>query len=298
MIDVQHASKRYGKIEAVKDISFQVEKGSLFAFLGTNGAGKSTTISMLTTLVEPTSGVIKINGMEVNSVKAMHEVRKQIGIVYQKSILDDALTVYENIRYRAMLYDLDKQTFEQNYAFVKEKLHLADIEHHKYGKLSGGQRRRADIARALIHRPVILFLDEPTTGLDPHTRQFVWETIDNLRKEVGMTIFLTTHYMEEAAVADKIVIIKAGEIIAQGTPQQLKAAFAKDTVRLFAKEEQAMQLILQRLPAVQQKNALVAEMYIDDTFAALQVIELVKNELHSFEVIKGSLDDVFIQLNR
>ena len=298
MIDVQHVSKRYGQIQAVKDVSFHVEKGSLFAFLGTNGAGKSTTISMLTTLDEPTSGVIKINGAEVNSVKVIHDVRKLIGIVYQKSILDDALTVYENIRYRAMLYNLDKKTFVQNYSFVKEKLQLADIEHHKYGKLSGGQRRRADIARALIHRPVILFLDEPTTGLDPHTRQFVWETIDNLRKEVGMTIFLTTHYMEEATVADKIVIIKAGEIIAQGTPQQLKATFAKDTVRLFAKEEQAMQLILQRLPAVQQKNALVAEMYIDDTFAALQVIELVKNELHSFEVIKGSLDDVFIQLNR
>lgn len=298
MIEVQHISKRYGQIEAVKDVSFQVEKGSLFAFLGTNGAGKSTTISMLTTLDEPTSGVIKIDGAEVNSAKVIHDVRKLIGIVYQKSILDDALTVYENIRCRAMLYNLDKQTFEQNYSFVKEKLQLADIEHHKYGKLSGGQRRRADIARALIHRPVILFLDEPTTGLDPHTRQFVWETIDNLRKEVGMTIFLTTHYMEEAAVADKIVIIKAGEIIAQGTPQQLKATFTKDTVRLFAKEEQAMKRILQRLPTVQQKNALVAEMYIDDTFEALQIIELVKDELHSFEVIKGSLDDVFIQLNR
>ena len=165
MIDVQHVSKRYEQIEAVKGISFHVEKGSLFAFLGANGAGKSTTISMLTTLDEPTSGVIKINGVEVNSVKARHDVRKQIGIVYQKSILDDALTVYENIRYRAMLYDLDKKTFEQNYAFVKEKLQLADIEHHKYGKLSGGQRRRVDIARALIHRPAILFLDEPTSSL-------------------------------------------------------------------------------------------------------------------------------------
>lgn len=298
MIEVQHISKRYGQIEAVKDVSFQVEKGSLFAFLGTNGAGKSTTISMLTTLDEPTSGVIKIDGAEVNSAKVIHDVRKLIGIVYQKSILDDALTVYENIRCRAMLYNLDKQTFEQNYSFVKEKLQLADIEHHKYGKLSGGQRRRADIARALIHRPIILFLDEPTTGLDPHTRQFVWETIDNLRKEVGMTIFLTTHYMEEAAVADKIVIIKAGEIIAQGTPQQLKATFAKDTVRLFAKEEEAMKHILQRLPTVQQKSTLIAEIHIDDTFEALQIIELVKDELHSFEVIKGSLDDVFIQLNR
>ena len=298
MIDVQHVSKRYGQIQAVKDVSFHVEKGSLFAFLGTNGAGKSTTISMLTTLDEPTSGVIKINGAEVNSVKVIHDVRKLIGIVYQKSILDDALTVYENIRYRAMLYNLDKKTFVQNYSFVKEKLQLADIEHHKYGKLSGGQRRRADIARALIHRPVILFLDEPTTGLDPHTRQFVWETIDNLRKEVGMTIFLTTHYMEEATVADKIVIIKAGEIIAQGTPQQLKATFAKDTVRLFAKEEQAMKCILQQIPTAQQKNALVAELQIDDTFEALQIIESVKDQLHSFEVIKGSLDDVFIRLNR
>ena len=298
MIDVQHVSKRYEQIEAVKGISFHVEKGSLFAFLGANGAGKSTTTSMLTTLDEPTSGVIKINGVEVNSVKAIHDVRKLIGIVYQKSILDDALTVYENIRYRAMLYDLDKKTFEQNYSFVKEKLQLADIEHHKYGKLSGGQRRRVDIARALIHRPVIIFLDEPTTGLDPHTRQFVWETIDNLRKEVGMTIFLTTHYMEEATVADKIVIIKAGEIIAQGTPQQLKASFAKDIVRLFAKEEQAMKQILQRLPNIHQKNTLMAEMHIDDTFEALQIIESVQDYLHSFEVIKGSLDDVFIQLNR
>ena len=236
-IEVQDLKKQYGDIQAVKGINFSVKKGSLFAFLGSNGAGKSTTIEILCTLLEKTSGNVIINGHTLGTIKGNQAIRQSIGIVFQQSLLDPLLTVKENILHRGRFYNMPKAQLKDNYDFVYHYLQLEDIESKKYGQLSGGQRRRADIARAIIHKPNILFLDEPTTGLDPHTRKFVWETIEQLRKEIGMTIFLTTHYMEEASNADQIMVIKKGEIVAQGTPNELKEQFASDQLIVSFKEK-------------------------------------------------------------
>lgn len=297
IIEVSDLKKHYGTVEAVKGIHFQVKKGSLFAFLGSNGAGKSTTIEILCTLLEKTSGEVRINGHQLGTMKENDAIRQSIGIVFQQSLLDKDLTVRENILHRGHFYHLKKAQLKENYAFVQQYLHLDDIEHKKYGQLSGGQRRRADIARAIIHKPSILFLDEPTTGLDPHTRKFVWETIERLRKEMGMTIFLTTHYMEEATNADQIVVIKKGEIVAQGTPNELKEQFASDQLVLSFKKEVDMKQVSEQIGYEMVQFGDVFKVNIPSTLHAIPIIELIKPSLLSFEVIKGSLDQVFIQIN-
>lgn len=292
-IEVNHLVKSFGAIQAVKDIQFQVEKGSMFAFLGSNGAGKSTTIEILCTLLEATSGDVKINGHTLGSITANNAIRQSIGIVFQQSLLDDLLTVKENILQRGRFYSLSKAQLQDNYAFVNDYLHLDDIANQKYGKLSGGQRRRADIARAIIHKPQILFLDEPTTGLDPHTRKFVWEAIERLRTETYMTIFLTTHYMEEAAVADQIVVIKQGEIIAQDTPNALKETFASDLLVLsFNNDVDVSQFNFSLV-----RHGDVYKMRLGSTLDAIAVVNELQPYLQSFEVVKGTLDQVFIQIN-
>ncbi|MER1999198.1 MAG: ATP-binding cassette domain-containing protein [Lysinibacillus sp.] len=295
VIEVSNLKKQYGNVEAVKGISFLVEKGSLFAFLGTNGAGKSTTIEILCTLLEASSGNVVIDGQTLGTLKGNTEIRKAIGIVFQQSILDELLTVKENILHRGRFYQLSKAQLKENYAFVCEYLNIEDIENKKYGQLSGGQKRRADIARAIIHRPQILFLDEPTTGLDPQTRQFVWAAIERLRKETNMTVFLTTHYMEEAAVADQIVVIKEGEIVAEGTPNELKEQYASDQLLLTFKSDQSTEAACQTYNLVKQGDIYV--MKIASTLEAIPVISALEGKLASFEVIKGSLDSVFIQIN-
>ena len=209
-IQVENLRKQYGEHEAVKGISFDVQQGELLAFLGANGAGKSTTIEILCTLLKKTSGTVRINGFTLDAKNNNADIRKSIGVVFQQSLLDERLTVHENILHRGKTYGLTKVELAANYQFVSTYLHLDDIEKKKYGTLSGGQKRRADIARALIHKPQILFLDEPTTGLDPQTRQFVWQAIKKLQQETNMTIFLTTHYMEEAAVAHHVIVLKNG----------------------------------------------------------------------------------------
>ncbi|WP_431027210.1 ATP-binding cassette domain-containing protein [Lysinibacillus sp. LZ02] len=293
-IEVNNLRKKYGNHEAVKGISFSVKKGALFAFLGTNGAGKSTTIEILCTLTQKTAGEVTIAGHSLTNRDA---IRKEIGVVFQQSILDSQLSVYENIMHRGNMYNLTKTTLQENYAFVSHYLQLADIEHKKYGRLSGGQKRRADIARALIHKPSILFLDEPTTGLDPKTRIFVWEAIKKLQQETDMTIFLTTHYMEEAAVADDIVIIKQGEIVAQGTPHALKDQYAFDQMTLLFKDQTAGEQYLQNQNlAFHEKNS-VYYVRVRSTMDALHILKELEENLASFEVIKGSLDDVFIHIN-
>jgi len=291
-IEVTNLVKTYNDKVAVNDISFTVEQGSFFAFLGANGAGKSTTIEILCTLRQATTGEVTVAGHSLGTLKGNEHIRRSIGIVFQQNLLDDYLTVYENIRHRGRFYQQSKKEFEENYAFVNHYLKLDDIAHKRYEKLSGGQRRRADIARALIHRPHILFLDEPTTGLDPQTRRFVWNAVRTLCQETNMTIFLTTHYMEEAAVADKIIIMKEGTIVAEGSPESLKAAYAADELIIVLKEDA-------ELPAELHATKIGERYYfqLEDTRDALPLLLKLRPYIASFEVIKGSLDDVFIRLN-
>ncbi|MFJ8260471.1 ATP-binding cassette domain-containing protein [Rummeliibacillus sp. NPDC094406] len=294
-IEVQNLKKNFRDVEAVKDISFEVKQGSLFAFLGTNGAGKSTTIDILCTLTNKTAGTVKIAGHTIGSNHANDQIRNEIGVVFQDSILDERLTVYENIWHRGVSYGLKHEELKTNYKFVATHLHLDDIAKKKYGKLSGGQRRRADIARALIHRPSILFLDEPTTGLDPKTRQFVWQAIKQLQEETNMTVFLTTHYMEEAAVADEIVVIKKGTIVAQGTPNELKEQYAYDQLIILFQEDVKGENYLSSYKYKQHQDTFVIP--LKTTKDALSILKEVEPVIQSFEVIKGSMDDVFIRIN-
>lgn len=297
IIDVQKLVKSYHAHQAVKGISFQVKRGSLFAFLGTNGAGKSTTIEILCTLLEKSAGTVTIDGVTLGSRQNNELIRQSIGIVFQQSLLDERLSVKENILHRGRLYRFSKNELEDNWQFVKRSLHLDDIEQQRYGTLSGGQKRRADIARAIIHKPAILFLDEPTTGLDPKTRLFVWETIKRLQKELNMTIFLTTHYMEEAAVADEIVIMKQGQIVAQGTPDSLKERYASDQLSItFTDETAGQHLLLEKGLAFTKKNSIFT-VRIPSTMEALALLKKWEPMINSFEVMKGSMDDVFLRLN-
>lgn len=295
-IQVENLRKQYGENAAVKDISFSVEQGTLFAFLGTNGAGKSTTIEILCTLLKKTSGTVMVNGHRLDEAAHNAEIRKSIGIVFQQSLLDERLTVYENIMHRGQMYGLSKAERKDNYQFISTYLHLDDIAQKKYGTLSGGQKRRADIARALIHRPTILFLDEPTTGLDPQTRQFVWQAIKQLQTETNMTIFLTTHYMEEAAVADKIVVIKKGEIVAQGTPDTLKTTYAYDQMALVFKDAHAGEQWLKDNQLSYAEKLGIYSVRVQSTMQALTFLKQVEANLASYEVVKGTMDDVFIHI--
>ncbi len=295
-IQVENLHKQYGEQQAVKGISFTVDHGSLFAFLGANGAGKSTTIEILCTLLKKSSGTVKINGYTLDESNDNAEIRKSIGVVFQQSLLDERLTVRENILHRGKTYGLSKAQLAENYQFVSTYLHLDDIEKQKYGTLSGGQKRRADIARALIHRPKILFLDEPTTGLDPQTRQFVWQAIKQLQIETNMTVFLTTHYMEEAAVAHQVVVLKQGEIVAEGTPDALKTKYAYDSMALvFHHSDKGRKWLKDNAISYSEKLGIFS-IRVESTLHALDLLKKVEPLIASFEVIKGSMDDVFIHI--
>ncbi|MEY2370979.1 MULTISPECIES: ABC transporter ATP-binding protein [Lysinibacillus] len=295
-IKVENLCKQYGKQQAVKGISFTVEQGTLFAFLGENGAGKSTTIEILCTLLKKSSGQVTINGFTLDASNDNADIRKSIGVVFQQSLLDERLTVRENILHRGKTYGLSKTQLTDNYQFVSTYLHLEDIEKKKYGTLSGGQKRRADIARALIHRPSILFLDEPTTGLDPQTRQFVWQAIKQLQLETNMTVFLTTHYMEEAAVAHQVTVIKKGKIVAQGTPDALKTKYAYDSMALVFQNAQEGVKFLEENAISYTENQGIYTIRLSSTLQALPLLKKAEPLIASFEVIKGSMDDVFLHI--
>ncbi|MGG4409255.1 ABC transporter ATP-binding protein [Niallia taxi] len=296
IIKVTNLRKKYGEFEAVKGISFTVKKGELFAFLGTNGAGKSTTIDILCTLLKKTSGEVLIADYTLGEGKGNNNIREKIGVVFQESVLDERLTVYENIINRGQYYRLSKNEIKENYQFVSEYLNLSDIKGKKYGALSGGQKRRADIARAIIHKPSILFLDEPTTGLDPQTRLFVWNAIKRLQEETNMTIFLTTHYMEEAVVADNVVVIKEGRLIAEGSPSQLKDKHAFDSLHLLFKDTfNPDSWLKEKHLSYTVKNSTYI-MRLTSTLDAYDLLKELEGEIESFEVIKGTMDDVFINI--
>lgn len=295
IISVNGLKKYFKEVKAVDDISFSVEKGELFGFLGVNGAGKSTTINVLCTLFSPTAGDISICGYRPGKEDA--EIRKRIGVVWQNNCLDERLTVKENLYVRGSLYGLRAQTLRENIDRVCEKLRLEDVYTRRYEKLSGGQKRRCEIAVALVNTPEILFLDEPTTGLDPATRQLVWESIDRLREEDGMTVFLTTHYMEEAAKAKHIAIIDGGKMKEFGTPFELKERYARDKLRLLPKPgEEAEIKRLAEAEIKEDQGGTVLELKLEDSMAALPILKRVETRISGFELVQGSMDDVFLNV--
>ncbi len=296
IIKVSHLTKQFKELTAVNDISFSVQKGELFGFLGENGAGKTTTINMLCTLLAPTGGEVSLAGYQLG--KEDTQIKQKIGVVYQDNCLDEILTVKQNLVSRGALYENDRRKQKENLERVCEILELKDLLNRRFGKLSGGQKRRCEIARALLNTPEILFLDEPTTGLDPASRQSVWEAIHRLRKELGMTVFLTTHYMEEAAKANHIGIMQKGQLVQFGTPFELKERFAKDKLFLVpetGKEEQVQKILTEQGFSFKRKeNGL--KLALNSTMQALEVLEPVRNYLTGFEVIQGTMDDVFLNV--
>ncbi len=295
-IEIKNLTKRYGNFTAVNNISFDVETGSMIGFLGVNGAGKSTTINMLSTILTPDGGEVNVCGYRLG--KQDMEIRKSIGVVYQSNVLDDLLTVKENLVLRATIAGLSKEKINKRLSELSDLLKLESILNKKYQLLSGGQKRRCEIALALMHSPKILFLDEPTTGLDPATRIDVWEAVKLLRKTEDMTVFLTTHYMEEAATADKIVIIDKGEILAEGTPFELKETYAKDRLKLYFSKEKEENIKNFFKEDTYKATKYGARVYLNSSIEAIKVIEPVKDLIDGFEVIQGNMDDVFLNVTK
>jgi multidrug/hemolysin transport system ATP-binding protein len=294
IIEISNLHKSYGDVKAVDGLDFYVEKGKIFAFLGPNGAGKSTTIDIICTFLKPDQGNIVVDGFKLGEDDI--GIRNIIGAVFQDGLLDKLLTVKANLYIRGGLYGLKGKELKQSVEQTVEITGIKDLLKRPYGKLSGGQRRRCDIARALINTPKVLFLDEPTTGLDPQTRRLVWETIEKIQKENDMTIFFTTHYMEEASVADYVIIIDEGKISAKGTPSELKEKYSNDKLILATDNGESISAILNKLN-IEYRN--VSDTFIIDiksTMDSLPIIEACKGYLEGFEVVKGTMDDAFIQI--
>lgn len=294
IIEVEGLHKSYGNIKAVNGLDFYVEKGKLFAFLGPNGAGKSTTIDIICTFLKPDSGTVTVDGFTLG--KDDMEIRKIIGAVFQDGVLDELLTVEENLRARGGFYGLKGKKLKAAVENAAATTGITDLLKRPYGKLSGGQRRRCDIARALINTPKILFLDEPTTGLDPQTRKYVWDTITEIREKNDMTVFLTTHYMEEAACADYVIVIDRGEISAKGTPSELKEKYSNDRLVISSRKTAEIEQILKEKGLAFATVADMVTINLSSTLDSLPIIESCREFLESFEVIKGTMDDAFITI--
>ena len=288
IIEIQHLSKAFGDIRAVNDLSFRVKTGELFAFLGVNGAGKSTTIHILCGQLAKDGGQIRINGQDPE--QNANRVKRDLGVVFQASLLDSALSVTENLESRAALYGITGAAFRARLAELAKLLDFETLLKRTVGKLSGGQRRRIDIARALLHKPRILILDEPTTGLDPQTRALIWRVVSDLRANEGMTVFLTTHYMEEAADADYVVILDSGKIAAEGTPLALKNAYTGDFITLYGVDESVVQAM--KIPYRPLRDAYVLS--VPNTQAATDLIVRHPQVFRDYEITKGRMDDVFL----
>lgn len=290
IIKIDHLSKSFGDVKAVQDLSFRVKEGELFAFLGINGAGKSTTINIMCGQLCKDSGSIEIDGANLD--RNIDQIKRTLGVVFQNSVLDSALNVYDNLQSRAALYGLTGAAFKNRLAELSQLLQFEDLLKRPVGKLSGGQRRRIDIARALIHHPKILILDEPTTGLDPQTRKILWNVISDLQKSEKMTVFLTTHYMEEAADADYIVILDSGKISAEGTPLELKNAYTGDYITLYRASEAVVKNLGVPYEAV--RDAL--RLSIPNTAKATELIINNPEIFTDYEITKGKMDDVFLNV--
>lgn len=294
ILEIEHLSKSYGSVKAVDDISFHIERGEFFSFLGVNGAGKSTTINIITTVLPKDKGKITLSGHDLDAEPMF--VRSRIGIVFQNSVLDPRLSVYDNLSSRAALYGLSGAEKKRRIGEISEMLGLGEFVKRPYSRLSGGQRRRTDIARALIHTPELLILDEPTTGLDPKTRKTVWETVENIRRQSGMSILLTTHYMEESDKADRIVIIDEGKLVAEGSPVQLKDRYSSDCVKIYRPQSEATDRLLKKegREFVYEHNAY--RVFVPDSAAARRFLTDHPEFEDDFEVIKGNMDDVFLRV--
>ncbi len=294
IIKVEHFSKNYGDFKAVDDISFTVDESSIFAFLGPNGAGKSTTINTLCTILDKSEGYIQINGHDVSKEKSA--VRKDIGIVFQDSTLDAKMTVEENLKYHCSFYKVPKKEVQERIDFALDLVELTDWKKAVVGSLSGGMKRRTEIARGLVHYPKILFLDEPTTGLDPQTRANVWEYIQRLQKQKNMTIFLTTHYMDEAEICSKIVIMDHGKIVANDTPENLKHQYTGTEVDIVCKQTGLPEAALMKrnIPYEKEENRLV--FHTKNATDALEILSEHKESIVDFEVKSGTLNEVFLAI--
>lgn len=288
VIEIKDLHKSFKDVKAVNGLSFGVREGELFAFLGVNGAGKSTTISIICGQLEKDSGTVEVCGL--NADGNARKIKGALGVVFQNSVLDASLTVKDNLKYRAALYGISGKRFEERLKEISDLLDLQPVLKRPVGKLSGGQRRRADIARALVHQPEILILDEPTTGLDPQTRQNIWAVIGKLRKERGVTVLLTTHYMEEAADADFVVIIDGGKIVAEGTPLQLKNQYTGDFITVYGAQESEISAL--GLPYESLAGAF--RLSVKDTGEATDLIVKHPELFVDYEVTKGKMDDVFL----
>lgn len=288
IIEINHLNKSFGEVQAVQDLSFRVKEGELFAFLGVNGAGKSTTINIMCGQLSKDNGSVVIDGMNLD--ESLDMIKSELGVVFQNSVLDSALSVYDNLESRAALYGIMGADFKTRLAELAELLDFKDLLKRAVGKLSGGQRRRIDIARALFHRPKILILDEPTTGLDPQTRQILWNVISDLRKNENMTVFLTTHYMEEAAEADYVVILDNGKISAEGTPLELKNKYTGDYITIYGAQEEG----IKKLGVEYQPVKDAFRLSVPDTKAATELIIKHPDLFNDYEITKGKMDDVFL----
>lgn len=295
-IEINNLVRKFGQLVAVDGISFNVQKGEIFGFLGPNGAGKTTTINILCTLLLPTSGNAYINGHDV--VKERRQVQRSIGLVFQDPTLDDYLTAEQNLIFHAYAYGVPHDIREKRMAELLELVQLTDRRKNRVATFSGGMKRRLELARGLLHHPQILFLDEPTLGLDPQTRRLIWEHINTLRQQENLTIFMTTHYMDEAEYCDRIAIIDHGKIVALDTPKFLKDSLGGDTVSVQSdNHEQALQELTEsfHLAPIVQNGMINFSVKQSDTFLP-EFMRSFRSGLRSISVHRPTLDDVFLKL--
>lgn len=294
ILQIEHLSKSYGDLKAVDDISLKVKKGSLFSFLGMNGAGKSTTINIICSILKKDSGKIYVNGYDLD--KDVNKIKEEIGIVFQNSVLDNDLTVYQNLKVRASFYGFSKKEEKEKINNIVNLLQLNEILDKPINKLSGGQKRRVDIARSMIHNPKLLILDEPTTGLDPKTRLMVWNLINEIRNKTGMNVFLTTHYMEEAEESTYIVIMNKGKIISEGTPLELKNKYTSDYIKAYLDKNEQLEELLNKdkiqYSYFEENN--FYKIYIKNSELSVELLNKYKDYIKDFEILKGDMDDVFL----
>ena len=290
IIEIKNLHKCFSDVKAVNDLSFCVKEGELFAFLGENGAGKSTTINIMCGQLSKDSGTVLINGTDIDHNSS--DIKNMLGVVFQNSVLDKSLSVRDNLASRAALYGIFGKEFEERLNELSKLLDFERLIKRTVSKLSGGEKRRVDIARALLHRPKILVLDEPTTGLDPQTRKLLWDVISDLRKNEKLTVFLTTHYMEEAAEADYVVILDKGKLSAEGSPYELKNLHTGDFITIYKKNEDEIKVL--GLPFEKFRDGF--RLQVKDTKEAAALIIKHPEIFDDFEITKGKMDDVFLSV--